>query len=209
MKKVKPYWKPCMCSRAWNSRSIGLLILSLLILGWAIVVSVYIAIAEQGLVPAVAVMIILIFGVGQFLYFSFLFVIERRKYQMNEKGITVLYGRHTAKFYPWTMFQKIVVCDFDHATKSPSNCFLIIRLAAFEELYGPHSKKQKRMLSGIESWRGYHYAVRNFASLLFLEYSPALLEEIMHLSKLQVMFSLTKYGKAKMESHSMDDGWEV
>lgn len=52
-----------MCSRAWNSRSIGLLILSLLILGWAIAISVYIAIEDESLVSVVAVMVILIFGV--------------------------------------------------------------------------------------------------------------------------------------------------
>lgn len=205
MKKVKPYWKPCMCSKAWNSRSIGLLILSLLILGWAIVVSVYIAIAEDGLVPAVAIMVILTFGVGQFLYFSFLFVIERRKYQMNENGITILYGGHMLKFYPWTRFHNIVVCDFDHATKIPSNCFLIIRLATSEEPYGPHSKKQKHTLSGIESWRGYHYTVRHCTNILFIEYSPALLDEIKHLSNLPIVFSLTKYGKAKMRLTSIND----
>lgn len=188
-----------MCSKAWNNRSIGLLILSLLILSWAIVVSVYIAIAEEGFVPLVTVIVILTFGIGQFLYFSFLYVLEGRKYQMNEEGITVLYGGHIRKFYPWTVFPKIVVCDFDHATKLPSNCFLIIRLASFEEPYGPHSKKQRSTLSGVESWRGYHYTVRNFNNILFLEYSPALLDEICKLSNLQVVFTLTKYGKQRME----------
>ncbi len=207
MEKTKPYWKPCMCSKAWKNRRIGLLILSLFNLGCTIAISVYIAyiaITEEGFVPAVAVMIILTFGVGQFLFFSFVFVIEGRKYQMNEEGITVLYGGHIQRSYPWTVFQKIVVCDFDHATKFPSNCFLIIRLAAFKESHGPYSKKQKYMLSGIESWRGYHYTIRNFTNILFLEYSPALLDEIVRLSNLQTMFSLTEYGKAKMGSSSMD-----
>ena len=202
-------WEACMRSKSWNNRRICLFILTLLILGWAIGVSVCIAITEEGLVPVVAVIVVLAFGLGQFLYFSFLYVIEGRKYQMNEDGILILYSGHIQKFYPWAMFRKIVVCDFDHATKIPSNCFLIIRLAAFEEPHGPHSKEQKCMLSGIESWRGYHYTVRNFTNILFMEYSPALLEDLMRLSKLPMMFSLTKYGRAKLESYSIDDGWQA
>lgn len=205
MKKVNAYWNPCMCSKAWNNRSSGLLILSLLIFGWAIVVSAYIAIAEEGFASVVAILVVITFGVAQLLYFSFLYVIEKRKYRMNEEGITVLYGGRIQKFYPWAAFTKIVVCDFDHASKYPSNCFLVIRLASLEEAHGPHSQTHKYTLAGIETWRGYHYTMRNFTKIIFLEYSPALLNELVYFSELQVMLSLTKYGKDKMETHTTDD----
>lgn len=202
MENLLPHWKPCMYSKAWKKRSIGLWILSFLILSWAIAVSVFIAITEEGLVPLTTIIAILAFGIGQFMYFSFIYVVEGRKYQMDDKGITVLYSGHMRKFYPWNAFSKIVVCDFDHATKAPSNCFVVIRLATFDEPYGPHSKTQKYKLSGVETWRGYHYTVCNFSRIVFLEYSPELLGEISKLSNLQVVFSLTKYGKRIMDTPS-------
>jgi len=198
MKDVKSPWIPCM--KSWNLRSIGLLILSSVILCWAIIISVLIALEEQSIVTVVANILICAFGICQFLYFLFIFVIERRKYQMSEEGLTISYGGSIRKFYPWTMFQKILVCDFDHAPKYPPNCSVIIRLAAFEEPHGPHSIQKKLTISGIDRWRGYHYTMRNFTKILFLEYTPELLEEVKHFSQLQVMFSLTKYGKEKMAS---------
>ena len=98
------------------------------------------------------------------------------------------------------MFGKIVVCDVAHATKFPDICEVVIRLSAMDEPYGPHSKKQKYNISGIASWRKYNYSIRNFSKILFLEYSPALLDEVVRLSKLPFTFSVTSYGKAKLES---------
>ena len=118
---------------------------------------------------------------------------------MSKEGISILYCGCIEKFYPWNVFKKIVVCDFDHASGYPPNCRIIIRLSSFDESYGPHSKKQKYRLCGVESWRGYHYTVRNFNKILFMEYSPELLDEISKLSNLGVMFSLTQYGRSLME----------
>lgn len=209
MDEMNSNWMLCMRSKAWNTRRLGLLILSFFILAWAIVVSIYISITETGTVVTVAVVGILVFGVLQFLYFSLLYVIEGRKYHLNETGITILYHGGVRKFYPWTSFKNIMICDFDHATKAPSNCFLIIRLSTFEEPYGPCSKRQRYTLSGLESWRGYHYTVRNFTKILFFEYSPALLDEIVNKSKLHAVFLLTKYGNEKMKSYSGDAKHEL
>ena len=192
-------WLPCMKSKAWHARGVGLMVLSFLILTWSIVVSVLIVAEEYSLFTTIAVTIILAFGLGQYLFFLFLFLIEKRAYHLDENGITILYGGLKQRFYHWSVFQEIVVCDFNHASKYPPNCFLIIRLSSDEEPYGPNSKQQKYTLAGIESWRGYFYTMRHFSGILFLEYSPALLEEIKKASALQVKLSLTKYGKAKMK----------
>lgn len=198
------FWKPCM--KSWNMRRIVLLIISLFILVFAIATSIYLIIVEYTIYPEITVItmiLMLALGIGQFLYFYFTFVLEGRKYKLDENGIWILYGKFIKKFYPWVSFQKIVVCDFDHATKNPTNCSIIIRLASFEEPYGPSSPQKKYSLtgslSGIESWREYHYTIRHFTHILVLEYSPELLDEILQLSNLRVTFSLTRYGKAKLD----------
>jgi len=198
-------WKPCMYSKTWFNQIVLKIILSLLLMGGLIIFSVHIAKTEKGFFPIVCIIATLTFGVAQLLYFTFYCILEGRQYKINGEGISVLYGGLIQRFYPWSAFQKIVVCDFAHATKFPSICYIIIRLAAFEEPYGPHSKQQSHMLSGIESWRGYDYTMHNFSRILFVEYSPAILENIMHLSKLPVIFMLTNYGKEKIELATMNE----
>lgn len=202
MKKKNSDWKPCI--KAWHTRGMGLWILSFFLLV-GITLSPAISIAAEGeAVPPSLVIGSFILGLAQLLFFSFPCTIDRRKYQMNEAGITILYCGRIQRFYPWTMFHKIVVCDVDHATKFPENCSVVIRLSAMEEPYGPHSKKQKCNISGIATWRKYNYILRNCSSILLLEYSPDMLDEVVRLSKLPLMFSLTDYGRAKLESNASD-----
>ena len=200
MKKKESAWKPCI--KAWHTRGMGIWILSFFLLVGITLFPVICAVSAGEAVPPGLVIVFFILGVVQLLFFSFACVIDRRKYQMNEEGITILYCGCIRRFYPWTMFHKIVVCDVDHANKIPSICSVVIRLSALEEPYGPHSKKQKCNMSGIASWRKYNYILRNCSTILLLEYSPDLLDEVVRLSKLPFMFSLTDYGRAKLESNA-------
>lgn len=159
---------------------------------------------SDSVIITIFIIVVPILGIGYFLYTSFLCVVEARKYQMKEEGILILYCGRIQKFYPWSAFRKIVVCDFKHVPKSPFLCELIIRLATYDEPHGPHSKNERYTFwGGIEKWRGYDYTMHRFDKILFWEYSPKLLEEMLHLSNLQMMYSLTEYGQAKMESYSM------
>ena len=201
MEKTNFSWKPCM--KSWNIRSIGMEIMAIVFL---VVITAYpfvLGAMEGETVPLFAAIGAPVLGMMSFLFFSFAVAFERRCFQMNEEGITILYCGQIRRFYPWTMFGKIVVCDVDHATKFPENCSVVIRLAALEEPYGPHSKKQKYNISGIASWRKYNYSIRYFSKILFLEYSPALLDDVVRVSGLPFTFSLTDYGKAKLESNAI------
>ena len=200
MKKKDSDWKPCI--KAWHTRGMGLWILSFFLLVGITLFPVICAVSAGEAVPLGYVVGFFILGIMQLLFFSFACTIDRRKYQMNEAGITILYCGRIRRFYPWTMFHKIVVCDVDHATKFPENCSVVIRLSAMEEPYGPHSKKQKCNISGIATWRKYNYILRNCSNILLLEYSPDMLDEVVRLSKLPFMFSLTRYGKAILESNA-------
>ena len=189
-------WKLCM--KIWRVRSMGLWIFSiflLILLAFPMVLAAIEEAVSLGIAIGLAIL-----GIGQLLCSFFMFGMERRKYQMSEEGITILYYGRMQKFYPWSAFCKIVVCDVNHATKFPEICEMVIRLSAMDEPYGPHSKKQKLNISGIASWRKYGYFVRNFSNILLLDYSPDLLDELVCVSGLPFTFSLTSYGKAKLES---------
>ena len=190
-------WKLCM--KIWQVRSMGLWIFSIFLFVF-LAFLVALAAMEGDPVSLGIAICVAILDIGQLLYSFFMFGTERRKYQMSEEGITILYYRRMQKFYPWSAFRKIVVCDVNHATKFPEICEMVIRLSAMDEPYGPHSKNQKRNLSGIASWRKYGYFVRNSSNILLLDYSPELLDELVCVSGLPFMFSLTSYGKAKLES---------
>lgn len=190
-------WKLCM--KIWQVRSMGLWIFSIFLLVF-LAFLVALAAMEGDPVSLGIAICVAILDIGQLLCSFFMFGIERRKYQMSEEGITILYYGRMQKFYPWSAFRKIVVCDVNHATKFPEICEMVIRLSAMDEPYGPHSKNQKRNLSGIASWRKYGYFVRNSSNILLLDYSPELLDELVRVSGLPFMFSLTSYGKAKLES---------
>jgi hypothetical protein len=190
-----------MPSKAWLNRDIFVLILAVLIFGFCLSVPMLLGITDITEVLAEA---IITFSIGlTCLIFAFYAtcVVGRRKYRISEEGISILYCGRKEKFFPWNVFRKIVICDFDHSNKYPQICSVIIRLASIDEPYGPHSKKQKHRLSGVETWRGYFYTIRQPNHIIFLEYSPELLDEIAKLSNLGVMFSLTKYGEAKMDAY--------
>ena len=201
MKKKEYDWKPCI--KAWHTRGMGLWILSFFILVGITLFPVVCAASAGEPVPLGFLIGYFMVGIIQLLIFSFACVIDRRKYQMNEEGITICYCGRIWRFYPWTMFHKIVVCDVDHAPKYPEICTVVIRLSALEEPYGPHSKKQKCNISGIATWRKYNYLLRHCSTILLLEYTPDMLDEVVCLSKLPFTFSLTKYGKAKLESNAL------
>lgn len=190
-------WKPCM--KTWRVRSMVLWIFSILLFVFLTFLMVLVAMEWDAISLGIEIGLAIL-GIGQLLCSFFLFGIERRKYRMGKEGITILYYGRMQKFYPWSAFRKIVVCDVNHATKFPDICEVVIRLSAMDEPYGPHSKKQKRNLSGIASWRKYGYFVRNFSNILLLDYSPELLDELVCVSGLPFTFSLTSYGKAKLES---------
>lgn len=190
-------WKLCM--KIWHVRSMCLWIFSIFLLILFAFPMVLAAMEGDAVSLGIAIGLAIL-GIGQLLCSFFMFGIERRKYQMSEEGITILYYGRMQKFYPWSAFRKIVVCDVNHATKFPEICEMVIRLSAMDEPDGPHSKKQKRNLTGIASWRKYGYFVRNFSNILLLDYSPELLDELVRVSGLPFTFSLTSYGKAKLES---------
>ncbi len=202
-------WKPCLCSKESKYLRSGALIMAALLMFFAIGLAVYVARAAaaegtDSVIITVFIIVVPILGIGCFLYTFLIYIVEARKYQMNEEGISILYCGRSQKFYPWSAFRKIVVCDVNHIAKFPDQCDLIIRLATYAEPHGPHSKNQRyTFLGGIEKWRRFYYTMHRSDKILFWEYSPALLEKMVHLSNLQVMYSLTKYGKAKMESCSM------
>ncbi len=209
MNKKDSPWKPCLCSKESKYLRSGALIMAALLMFFAIGLAVYVARAaaaegSDSLIITIFVIVVPILGIGLFLYTSFLCVVEARKYQINEDGISILYCGRIQKFYPWSAFRKIVVCDVNHIDKFPDQCDLIIRLATYDEPHGPHSKNERYTFwSGIEKWRRHLYTTHRFDKILFWEYSPKLLEEMLHLSNLQMMYSLTEYGQAKMESYSM------
>lgn len=215
MNKKDSPWKPCLYSKHWKYSLRGLLIITFLLMVLTIGLAVYAARAaaaegSDSLIITIFVIVVPILGIGLFLYYSFIGVVEARKYQINEDGISILYCGRIQKFYPWSAFRKIVVCDFKHVSKYPFLCELIIRLATYDEPHGPHSKNERyTFFGGIEKWRGYDYTIHRFDKILFWEYSPELLEEMVHLSNLPMMYSLTRYGKAKMESYSMYDEGEA
>ena len=200
--------KLCMNSRFWKGRRIFCLILSLMLLCCPIVMAVIVALTVRGTLYRVASNVFLVFGVGQFCFFVFYDMIEGRRYFMDEKGITVTYFRWFKKFYQWNAFESLVVCDFGHASKNPENCFLIIRLAAFFEPDGPHGLNPSRTFWGMERWRGYFYTMRNFNEIIFLGFSPALLEEMQHLSSLPVFYSFTEYGEKIFSRNTADGIWD-
>lgn len=164
MEKNNSSWKLCM--KSWNISSIGMEIMAIVFLVVITAFPFVLGAMEREPVPLFAAIGAPVLGMMNFLFFSFGVVFERRRFQMNEEGITILYCGRIRRFYPWTMFQKIVVCDVSHTTKFPDNCSVVIRLAAMEEPCGPHSKKQKYNISGIASWRKYNYSIRNFSKIL-------------------------------------------
>ena len=126
--------------------------------------------------------LVLIFGIGTFCFFAFGNIIDSRKYAADQKGITISYICGYKKFYPWHVFPKIVVCDYDHAGKYPEN---------------------------IDSWRGYFYTTfRNSQKILCLSFSPERLDEIQKMSKLQVVYAFTKYGKKLYDERMQDGKWD-
>lgn len=193
----------CMNSRSWNSRRGFSLVLAVLILLF------FVAFASYGFAEtAVLSTIILLVGIGLFSCFVFCIVVEGRMYIADEKGITISYVCGLKKFYPWHVFPKIVVCDFDHATKYPSNCYLIIRLGFKDEFCGPLSRNKRYNSVNVDSWRGYYYTIFRPNKILFLGFSPERLEEIQKLSKLQVVYSFTRYGKELYEQRLQDGKWD-
>lgn len=153
--------------------------------------------------------LVLIFGIGTFCFFVFCNIIDGRKYVADQKGITISYISGYKKFYPWHVFSKIVVCDYDHASKCPENCKLIIRLGPHGEFCGPLSKNKRYNSAGVDNWRGYFYTTfRNPQKIICLSFSPERLEEIQQLSKLQVIYSFTKYGEALYDKRMQDGKWD-
>ena len=190
-------WKPCM--KTWRVRSMVLWIFSILLFVFLTFLMVLVAMEWDAIFLGIEIGLAIL-GIGQLLCSFFLFGIERRKYRMGKEGITILYYGRMQKFYPWSAFRKIVVCDVNHATKFPDTCEVVIRLSAMDEPYGPHSKKQKRNLSGIASWRKYGYFVRNYSNILLFNFSQELLDEFIRMSELPFTFSITDYGKTRLES---------
>lgn len=153
--------------------------------------------------------LVLIFGIGTFCFFAFANIIDSRKYAADQKGITISYICGYKKFYPWHVFPKIVVCDYDHAGKYPENCKLIIRLGPHGEFRGPLSRNKRYNISGIDSWRGYFYTTfQNSQKILCLSFSPERLDEIQKMSKLQVVYAFTKYGKKLYDERMQDGKWD-
>lgn len=153
--------------------------------------------------------IVLVFGIGVFCVFAFANIIDGRRYTVDQKGITILYLGGRKNFYPWHLFPKLVVCDYGHAGKDPSNCKLIIRLGPHKEFCGPLSKNHRYNSAGVDSWRGYYYTTfRNWQKIICLSFSPERLEEIQQLSKLQVVYSFTRYGKELYELRLQDGKWD-
>lgn len=198
----------CMKFKRWKeSRIVGLFVVICLFL-LPIICSVLLVI--EGGSPMIPVYCIGIcaFGIVMFLNAFNTYRRQGRKFSMDENGITVSYFPKRKRFYPWKAFFGIVVCDFGHSTKYPSNCYLIIRMAAFDEDDGPYSKNPSRTFYGIEKWRGYKYTEKNFDKIVFLGYSPELLDEVRRLSKLPVTYSLTQYGEALMAQNKADGNWD-
>lgn len=198
----------CMKSDRWKvSRIIGL-VAAICIFVMSAIISVSLAI--EGSSPMIPVYCICTFTFGIVMSLKAFNIYRRqgRKYSMDENGITVSYLPKYKRFYPWKAFFGIVVCDFDHSPKYPSNCYLIIRMAAFDEDDGPYSKDPSRTFWGMEKWRGYNYTEKNFDKIVFLGYSPELLDEVRRLSKLPVTYSLTQYGEALMAQNKADGNWD-
>lgn len=131
-----------------------------------------------------------------------------RRYSIDKCGITVSYCNRFRMFYPWNMFQRIVVCDISHAGKDPGICHLVIRLAPDNEEYGPLSKKRQYARPYIDRWRGDWYTFVRFRKIICITFSPERLEEIQQLSKLPVLYSLTIYGREAYEAKQKTGQWD-
>ncbi len=198
----------CMKSRNWKAERIVGLVLMIFLLCAFVGISIGLLFADSNSTfVTVSAVVIFFLGIGVFLFMFHAYVQQGRKYCMDAKGITVSYFPKYKKFYPWETFSSAVVCDFGHATKNPENCYLIIRLAAFDEPDGPYSEEPSRTFWGMEKWRGNKYTERNFNNIIFLGFSPDLLEELQQLSKLPATYSFTEYGKKHYEQNKADGDW--
>lgn len=135
-------------------------------------------------------------------------IIEWRKYSVDEKGIKVYYCNQYVKFYPWSMFSRLIVCDICHAGKTPSVCHFVIRLAADDEECGPLSEKRQYARPHIDRWRGAWYTFVRFRKIICITFSPERLEEIQQLSKLPVIYSLTIYGRETYKTKQETGQWD-
>lgn len=199
----------CMNTRSWRLQRIATLLIAIVLFcllgGYAIAMILY---SEDEVFSTIMAIFLILAAVWSFIYFFLVYMKEARKFCMDEEGLTVSCFPKQKRFYPWKAFFGIVVCDFNHASKNPENCQLIIRMSAFDEDDGPYSKNPSRTFWGMEKWRGYKYTEKNFDKIVFLGYSPELLEEVCRLSKLPVTYSLTQYGEALMAQNKADGNWD-
>lgn len=201
----------CMNSKGWKIRRIALFLIILVMACLLVAAAVAVLVLyykESQIVATIFAAFLALLGVWIFILWFSGYIKEGRKFCMDEEGITTSCLVHKNKFYPWSLFSSIVVCDFDHAPKNPENCYLIIRLSALHEPDGPNSKSPSRTFWGIEKWRDYEYTMANYDGIIFLGYSPELLDEVCRLSKLPVKFSLTKYGRKMMDKNKADGIWD-
>ena len=200
--------KYCMTSKRWKAERVIVLVGAIVLPCAPISMAIYGMFYSDGPSDLIYCIGLFVLAVAIPLFISKSYGRMGRKYHMDENGIAVSYFPKRKRFYPWKAFFGIVVCDFDHSPKYPSNCYLIIRMAAFDEDDGPYSKGPSRTFWGMEKWRGYKYTEKNFDKIVFLGYSPELLEEVCRLSKLPVTYSLTQYGEALMAQNKADGNWD-
>ena len=199
----------CMNSKSWRSTRIFVLVLTILLFLLFVGAGIgLLLLEEKSLLIWIGAAVMILIGCWISILYGIDFIRGGRKYCMDEEGLTVSYFPNVKKFYSWDLFSGIVVCDFNHATKNPENCQLIIRLSAVHESDGPYSKNPSRTFWGIEKWRDYEYTMANYDGIIFLGYSPELLDEVCRLSKLPVKFSLTKYGRELMDKNKADGIWD-
>lgn len=199
--------KPCMESRHWKNRRVFTRVLYLIIFCWILSIAIFVAIEGETSIRVFVPAFFMLVDICLLSYFVVCDVVEGRKYCADKNGITISYCKRVIKFYPWRMFQRIVVCDFDHATKYPQNCFLIIRLSTLEEPLSDFSANRRKNNSSMEPWRRYRYTMKRFRKIIFLGFSPKVLDEIQGLSNLPVVYSLTKFGEDIYQQNMIDKNW--
>ena len=132
--------------------------------------------------------------------FLFFFVVYSREYSVDSNGITIRYFKRYKVKYPWKDIGAVIVCDVNHAPKNADNFDLVIRLSMGIEKNGPSRSNELRVLSRNDRWRRSEYGIMHFQKVILIEYSESRLAQIQEMSQKDVVYLLTRHGKARIQN---------